>query len=340
MQITFHRSGRGRFFQSMWGSGAPPEQRLCAIREDRGCATSRAPDEPENMDLDICVPYWGDPATFIETIDSVRAQDDPAWRLVIIDDGYPGTLIEDYVSGLEDHRITYKRNETNVGIIENFRRAVAAAQGSHVVVLGSDDILLPNYVRHIRETIAAFPGADVIQPGVRVIGTNGEQTSTLVDTVKQRLLTPREPRTLTGEEMARSILVGNWLYWPSLAIRADSARRIGFRDGLPIILDLALLVDLAFEGASLRYTGVEAFAYRRHAASLSQTALLDGSRFDDERRFYLETMGRAEKAGWRRAARAARGRVMSRMHALSQLPSTLRGSAAARRAAWLLAFGR
>ncbi|MBW8761690.1 MAG: glycosyltransferase [Microbacterium sp.] len=291
--------------------------------------------------LDICVPYWGDPATFIETIESVRAQEDPAWRLVIIDDGYPGTAIAEYVDDLADERILYTRNETNVGIIENFRRAVAAAEGSHVVVLGSDDLLLPNYVSHVRQTIAAFPDADVIQPGVRVIGSDGTPTRTLVDEVKQRLLTPKKPTTLVGEEMARSLLVGNWLYWPSLAIRTEPAKRIGFQDGLPIILDLALLIDIAFEGGTLRYTGVESFCYRRHAESLSQTTLLDGSRFDDERRFYVATAQRAQLADWRRAARAARGRAMSRLHALSQLPGVLmRGSAASRRATWLLAFGR
>lgn len=292
-------------------------------------------------DLDLCVPYWGDPTTFMATIESVRLQTDPAWRLVIIDDGYPGTAIEDHVARLADSRITYRRNESNVGIIENFRRAVAAAEGSHVVVLGSDDLLLPNYVEHMRETIRAFPQVDVIQPGVRVIDADGKPGTTLVDSVKQRLLTPKEPSTLTGEEMARSLLVGNWLYWPSLAIRTEPAKRIGFRDGLPIILDLALLIDIAFEGGSLHYTGVEAFCYRRHSASLSQTSLRDGSRFYDERRFYQETAQRAKEARWNRAARAARGRVMSRLHALSTLASVLfHGSPTSRRATWLLAFGR
>lgn len=293
------------------------------------------------MTLDICVPYWGDPAVFIETIDSVLAQTDPDWRLTIIDDGYPGTVIADHVAHLEDTRIRYQRNETNVGIIENFRRAAAAAEGSHVVILGSDDLLLPNYVAHIRSTIAQHPDADVIQPGVQVVGADGRPRRTLVDGVKQRLLTPRRARSFRGEEMARTLLVGNWLYWPSLALRAEKVNRIGFRDGLPIILDLALLIDIAFEDGVLHYTGVDAFAYRRHGESLSQTALADGSRFADERRYYQETAERARRHGWTRAARAAATRPMSRLHALSSLPAAMmRGTSAARTAAWRLAFGR
>lgn len=292
------------------------------------------------MDLDICVPYWGDPDQFILTIESVCAQTDPHWRLTVIDDGYPGTRIADYLAKLSDARIRYVRNEQNVGITENFRRAVDAAEGSHVVVLGSDDLLLRGYVAHIRETIERFPEVDVVQPGVRVIDADGEPSRTLVDSVKQRLLTPRRPTTLRGEEMAASLLRGNWLYWPSLALRVESARSVGFRDDLPIILDLALLVDVALAGGSLRYTGVESFAYRRHSASLSQTSLKDGTRFLDERRFYRDTAAAALDRGWTRAARAARWRMMSRLHAATELGALTRnGTPDARRAAWLLAVG-
>ncbi|QCQ15393.1 glycosyltransferase family 2 protein [Microbacterium sp. RG1] len=293
------------------------------------------------MTLDICVPFWGDPAIFRLTIDSVRAQTDPNWRLTIIDDGYPGDEIEAYVATLGDSRIEYRRNETNVGITENFRRAVDAARGSHVVVLGSDDLLLPDYVSHVRSIVAAHPEVDVIQPQVVVIDAEGRPARTLVDTVKLRLLTPRRPTTLHGENMAKSLLRGNWLYWPSLALRVESVRAVGFRDGLPIILDLALLVDIAMRDGTLRYTGVTCFAYRRHAGSLSQSALRDGSRFIDERRFYRECADAAAARGWHKAARAARWRLMSRLHALSVLPAMIKeGSADARRAACELTFGR
>jgi glycosyltransferase involved in cell wall biosynthesis len=273
------------------------------------------------MTLDICVPFWGDPATFFKTIESVRAQTDDAWRLTIIDDGYPGDAVKRYVERAGDPRIRYLRNPVNVGITENFRRAVGSAEGSHVVVLGSDDLLLPGYVAHVRAVIAQFPDVDVIQPGVRVIDADDEPARPMVDAVKLRWLTPRRPTTLRAEMMAASLLRGNWLYWPSLALRTETVKRIGFREGLPIILDLALLVDIAFEGGSLRYTGVECFAYRRHTASLSQTALRDGSRFADERKFYRDTTARASSRGWRRATRASRWRLMSRLHALSVLPS-------------------
>lgn len=293
------------------------------------------------MDLDICVPYWGDPTTFIETIASVRAQTDPRWRLTVIDDCYPDARVADHIASLADPRIEYRRNERNVGITENFRRAVAAATASHVVVLGSDDLLLPTYVAHIRSVIADNPDADVIQPGVAVIDEHGKPARSLTDIVKQRLLTPRSPRTIHGEEMAASLLRGNWLYWPSLALRVETVRAVDFRDGLPIILDLALLIDVAFAGGSLRYTSEVCFAYRRHSGSLSQTTLLDGTRFGDELVFYRGVAREAAAREWARAYRAARLRLMSRLHAITQVPALV-GPARkyARRSAWRLALAR
>lgn len=292
------------------------------------------------MTIDICVPFWGDPEKFLKTIASVQAQSDPDWRLTIIDDGYPGTVVEDHVASLADERISYQRNPQNVGIIENFRRAIAASQGTHVVVLGSDDLLLSNYVEHVHQTIIQYPNVDIIQPGVQVIDGDGVPARTLVDSVKHHLLTPRPGTILTGEDFAKSMLVGNWLYWPSLVFRNEAIQGIDFRDGWQIILDLAFLIDISMKNGSLVYTGVEAFQYRRHGESLSQVALRDGSRFEDERAFYREIAARAESMNWSHAARAARWRVMSRLHALTQLPRVLvSGSPAARKATWLLAVG-
>ena len=52
-----------------------------------------------------------------------------------------------------------------------------------------------------------------------------------------------QPIVLGGERLATSLLHGNWLYWPSLVFRVDALERRTFRQDLPIILDLALIMD-------------------------------------------------------------------------------------------------
>lgn len=292
------------------------------------------------MTIHFCMPFWGDPADMRAAVASVLAQTDDDWRLTVIDDCYPDDTVAGHFAAIVDDRVSYVRNERNVGITENFRRAVAAACEDHVVILGSDDLLAPDYVATMSRIAEANPRVDVFQGGVEVVGDDGAPTTTLVDSVKRRLLTPHSARTFRGEEMAATLLVGNWLYWPSLLFRRETLLHVDFRDDLPIILDLALLIDIAFEGGSLRYEPSTVFHYRRHAESLSQRTILDGSRFEDERDFYRATAAAARARGWHRARRAASWRIMSRLHGLAVLPAILRrGSGRAKKAAWALAFG-
>lgn len=280
------------------------------------------------MTIEIFVPFWGDPGLLYDTVASVQAQTDEDWRLIVIDDCYPDETVAAHFAAIDDPRIEYRRNEVNLGITENYREAIRRATTEHIVILGCDDLLHPNYLDVIRRTIAAVPHADVIQPGVVVIDEHGTEVVPLVDRVKQKLLAPRgrgDIAVLSGERMATSLIRGDWLYWPSLAFRTETLRRIDFREGLPIIQDLALLMDIAFEGGTLAYNPTVAFSYRRHSGSASQKTLLDGRRFHDERDYYQQAWRIADAKGWRRTARTARLRVMSRLHAITELPGVLRG---------------
>lgn len=277
------------------------------------------------MTLQIFVPFWGDPDLLYAAIDSVRAQRNPDWELTVIDDCYPDASVGERLSAETDPRITYLRNATNLGITENYREAIRRATSTHITILGCDDLLHPNYVDVITSVIERHPDVDVIQPGAEVIDEHGTVIRPLADRIKQGVLTPHGGETvLTGEQMATSLLRGDWLYWPSLTFRTETLQRIDFREGLPIIQDLALLIDIAFDGGSLVYTPTLAFSYRRHGSSASQKTLMDGRRFRDEREYYRTARELAAAKGWRRAARVARVRLMGRLHAVTELPGVLR----------------
>ncbi|MBS1906027.1 MAG: glycosyltransferase [Actinobacteria bacterium] len=279
------------------------------------------------MTLEIFCPFWGDPELLFETVESVRAQRNPDWRLIVIDDCYPDDTVAGRFAAIEDDRITYVRNEKNLGITENYREAIRRATTPYIAILGCDDLLHPGYVDAVLRTIAEVPAADVIQPGVVVIDEHGTVISPLVDRVKQGLLAPSThgaTAVLTGQDMATSLIRGDWLYWPSLTFRTETLKRIDFREGLPIIQDLALLMDIAFDGGTLAYTHEVVFSYRRHGSSASQKTLMDGRRFRDERAYYRTARGLAAAKGWKRTARVARVRIMSRLHAVTELPGIIR----------------
>lgn len=286
-----------------------------------------------NEPLDILIPYWGDPAYAIETIDSIQAQTSDNYRVTVIDDAYPGTIIRDYLHDLQDNRYRYFRKEQNEGIIENFRSCVRAARSPLMTMPGADDRLLPGYVAEIERLSRELPDAAVYQPGVRVIDEEGFPSRTLPDMVKDRIVRPNGngDRLLAGERLAVSLLHGDWLYWPSLTFRTARIQQVPFRDGFPIILDLALILDMVFSGDSLALSDEVVFEYRRHRQSLSSTQLLSGTRFADEREYFRIAAGQAADAGWPRARRAARAHLTSRAYAgltFFQALRTLRFSAA------------
>ena len=278
------------------------------------------------MPLDIFVPFWGDPALLRETVGSVLAQRHPDWLLTVVDDAYPDPGVAQWFATVDDERVRYVRHETNRGITDNYRSCLELATEDVMVFLGCDDLLLPGYVDVVLSAHRRFPEAAVIQPGVRVVDEEGRVVRTLADEVKQRLVRPRTEgaRALGGEDLVTSLLHGDWLYWPSLAFRTAALREVDFRDGFPVTQDLALVVDLVTRGESLLFEPTVCFHYRRHGASASSAALVDGSRFAAERAYFALAGDQCRELGWPRAERAARTRLTSRAHALTLMPRALR----------------
>jgi len=277
------------------------------------------------MPLDIFVPFWGDPGLLRETVDSVLAQECGDWLLTVVDDAYPDPGVARWFATLDDPRLTYVRKPVNEGITANFRTCASMATQDRVVILGCDDLLEPGYVGVVLDAHAEFPDASVIQPGVRVVDETGRVVRPLADRVKQQLLAPRTGvrLLLSGEPLATGLLHGNWLYWPSLAFRRDVLAATGFRETTPLIQDLALVLDLVTAGGTVLVEPSVCFRYRRHGASASTAALLDGTRFRWERAFFDRAAVQVGALGWYRARRAARLHLTSRLNALSLVPRAL-----------------
>lgn len=288
------------------------------------------------MTLDLMIPYWGEPEYLRQTVSSVLAQTNPDWRLTVVDDANPDPWAGPYLASLGDPRISYVRNEENRGIAAVFRQCLDLARSDLVAVPGCDDVLGDTYVDVVLAAHERFPEADIIQPGVRVIDETGREVRPLVDAVKQRLVRPSAPvsTVVSGERLATSLLHGDWMYWPSLVFRREVVQRTPFRPGLPIVLDLALVIDMVCAGSRLLIEPEVCFAYRRHSASASAVKLLDGSRFEGERSYFDLAGQLVGQLGWRRARRAARAHLTSRAYALTLLPTALRARDSA--ATWVL----
>jgi GT2 family glycosyltransferase len=284
--------------------------------------------------LDIMMPFYGRFDHFREAVGSVLAQSDPDWRLVIVDDVYPDPAPGEWAASLGDPRVHYLRNVVNLGVGANFRECVRLIENDRAVLMGCDDRMHAGYVARVAELVREHPEAAIVQPGVEVIDADGRPHRPLADRVKA-VLRPRgpKPELLAGEPLARSLLIGNWAYFPSVVWQADALRRFGFRPGYEVVQDLQLMLDIVFDGGSMLVDDEVVFSYRRHATSVSAVTGPDGAKFAEEHALFTETAARAHTARWHRAERAARLHPTSRLNAVSELPAALRaGDPAGRRA--------
>jgi hypothetical protein len=99
---------------------------------------------------------------------------------------------------------------------------------------------------------------------------------------------------------------------------------MSFREGLNVVQDLALTLDLVKAGGCLVVDATVCFQYRRHRESDSSWRALEGTRFIEEREFFTAMAVEFDRIGWRRAARTARLHLSSRLNAATLLPRAWR----------------
>jgi GT2 family glycosyltransferase len=275
--------------------------------------------------VDIMMPFYGDVGLMQASVRSVQAQTDPRWRLTVVDDS-TDPAVPEFFATIDDERVRYLHNPENLGLTGNFNRCLELVEHELAVLIGCDDLMLPNYVSVVQSVHADHPDAGIIQPGVRVIDGTGRETKTLVDEAKRRLYAPRftHRTALVGEDLAVSLLRGDWLYFPSICWRAEALKDLRFRPELRVIQDLALLLELVQRGERLVADSTLCFEYRRHDASESSATAFDGSRFTEAGNFFADTADQMAAHGWHRAARTARLHLSSRIFALTKLPQALR----------------
>jgi glycosyltransferase involved in cell wall biosynthesis len=263
--------------------------------------------------IDILLTYWGDIDLLKEAVDSVIAQTEDDWQLLVFDDCYPSKEPEKYFSTLKDDRITYFRHKKNIGITNNFNFAVKAARSEYCILLGCDDVLLPNY---IEQALAHIGSADMYQPKVDVIDGDSNVYLPLGDKIK-RLLQPRKAGIYSGEKLAASLCTGNWLYFPSITWKTKTIKKYGFDAKYKIAEDVSLEFNIIKDGGVLFFDTCTTFQYRRFANSLSsKEKSKNGIRFQEETDVYTHFATVFEEIGWKHAARAAKWHITSRLHRL------------------------
>jgi len=277
------------------------------------------------VELDIALPFYGDVDFLKEAVASILAQTDPKWRLFVADDGFPDGDLPDWFAGLKDPRISYLRNEINLGANGNFQKCLSLLSADFCLIMGADDILEPNFIETVKNVALKYPNVSIIHPGVKIVDEKNIQISPRSDQIKSKIRNSLDSdEALTGEALASSLMKGNWMYFPAITWRTKTIQNIGFRAGFNVCQDLGLAVDVIMQGGQMVLIDDEIFRYRRHVSSDSSVKAITGERFIDERKFFRAMSADLSELGWKKASLAARIHLTSRLHAASLIPTCIR----------------
>ena len=121
------------------------------------------PQEP----ITILLPVYGRSELLEPALASVLALESSPqpWRLLIADDGSDaGTaaFLERWLHAHGDGRVHWQRRPRNLGLFANLNQAIAEADTDWVLLLCSDDLLLPGALTRLQELRRQWPQAGLI----------------------------------------------------------------------------------------------------------------------------------------------------------------------------------
>ena len=115
--------------------------------------------------VSLLLPTFNAPDKFLEeAIASVVAQRYTNWQLCIIDDGssYESTIAKIKEWQAKDDRIHVVFRDVNTGVSSSCNAGLDLVKGEFVALMGHADVLSPNALYHVVETLSRYPDADLL----------------------------------------------------------------------------------------------------------------------------------------------------------------------------------
>jgi GT2 family glycosyltransferase len=229
--------------------------------------------------ISIVVPVYRTELSYLRALlDSVRAQRDPDWELVLIDDGSddePLTASIRRAAG-QDSRIRHEKLGSNAGIVTASNRGLALCRGEFVALLDHDDLISADAVQRCREALRIAPETDVLYSDELIIGPDG-------DILGEFRKPAYSPERLRGQMYPLHLCV----YRRSLLLDIG-----GFRTGFDGSQDYDLILRACEYARSVTSIPYPLYSWRILPTSVSHA---EGNEyvFESARRALAEHLGRA-----------------------------------------------
>lgn len=127
------------------------------------------------MRFSLILPAWKG-KYLRDAIKAILAQTYTDFELVVVDDCSPEDL-KSIVSSFGDKRISYYRNEKNIGgndLVAQWNHCLQYAKGDYVILATDDDLYEPEFLEEISKLIDKYPEADLLRCRILQIEDSGK----------------------------------------------------------------------------------------------------------------------------------------------------------------------
>lgn len=94
----------------------------------------------------IAIPTYNRALFLRDALSSAISQTHRAAEIIVIDNNSSDNTKE-VVNAFQDKRISYFKNNRNIGMIGNWNKSIQLSSGSHLLILGDDDVLHPDFLK-------------------------------------------------------------------------------------------------------------------------------------------------------------------------------------------------
>lgn len=123
--------------------------------------------------ITILMPVYGRSELLLDALQSVYAQTDPAWRLLIADDGSDVQTAELIDKNIIDNRVQVVRRHHNLGLFGNLNASINQLHTPWQLILCSDDCLEPWAIAQLKKKILSYPDVRLILSSYRSMDRQG-----------------------------------------------------------------------------------------------------------------------------------------------------------------------
>jgi glycosyltransferase involved in cell wall biosynthesis len=164
--------------------------------------------EGADVRVSVCLAAHNGAAFIADQVRSILDQLGPADELVVVDDDSSDNTVA-IIESFGDPRIRLYRNDSNVGYVRVFERALGLAQGAYLLLADQDDIWVPG---RLEAMAAALDSAGVVATSVAVLGDPSGRP-------RWRLRAEDSRRYATN---VAAVLVGvRWYFGCAMGLRRD-----------------------------------------------------------------------------------------------------------------------